>query len=279
MKIFIVILSGLLLCWALLGCTPEPPEAGFSATPTKGEVPLEVQFTDQSVGEIEQWEWDINNDGVVDSTLQDPLHIYYEAGTYSVSLTVSNSGGSDYETKIAYLRCTPEPPNAGFSAMPIEGEVPLKVQFTDQSVGEVDQWQWDFDNDGVVDSVLQNPRYIYNEPGIYTVGLTVSNSGGSDYEKKIDFVESFSPCEVAFIAEPTEVVGVKDIQFTDLSQGNITSWSWDFDSDGVVDSAERNPTHAYTRNGNYTVTLTIKGPNCELTLTKDRYINVGGCGG
>ncbi|MFC2042269.1 PKD domain-containing protein [Chloroflexota bacterium] len=107
----------------------------------------------------------------------------------------------------------------------------------------------------------------------------MDNSSGSDYKTRVDFVEVILPCVADFVAEPTAVVGVKDIQFTDLSQGNITSWSWDFDSDGVVDSREQNPIHSYTRNGDYTVTLTIKGPNCELTVTKDHYIHVGGCGG
>ena len=177
------------------------------------------------------------------------------------------------------LGCKPEPPDADFSVTPTKGEVPLEVQFTDQSVGEIDEWQWDFDSDGLVDSTLQNPRYIYNEAGTYSVLLTVSNSGGSDYESKINYLEFFLPCKVDFIAETTEVQGVKDIKFADLSQGNITGWSWDFDNDGVVDSTEQNPTYSYTRNGDYTVTLTITGPSCELSITKYRYIHVSGCGG
>ena len=148
----------------------------------------------------------------------------------------------------ALLGCKPEPPEADFTAMPREGEVPLEVQFTDQSVGEIDEWRWDFDNDGVVDSTLQNPRYIYNEAGAYSVKLTVSNSGGSDDVTKMSYIELFLPCKIDFIAETTEVVGVKDIKFTDLSRGNITSWSWDFDNDGVIDSTEQNPIHSYRRN-------------------------------
>jgi PKD repeat protein len=179
----------------------------------------------------------------------------------------------------AFIGCKPEPPNAEFAATPTQGEVPIEVQFTDQSVGAIDEWQWDFDNDGVVDSTLQNPRHIYNEAGTYSVLLTVGNSGGSDRETKIGYLEFFLPCKVDFMADNTEVVGVTYIEFTDLSQGNITSWSWDFDNDGVVDSTERNPTHSYTRNGDYTVTLTITGPHCELSITKERYIHVGGCGG
>ena len=131
----------------------------------------------------------------------------------------------------------------------------------------------------MVDSTLQNPRHIYNEAGTYSVSLTVTNSGGSDYETKIGYLEFTLPCKIDFIAEPTEVVGVTEIKFADLSQGKVTSWAWDFDSDGVIDSTVQNPTHSYTRNGDYTVTLTIKGPHCELSMTRDRYIHVGGCGG
>ena len=179
----------------------------------------------------------------------------------------------------ALLGCKAEPPEADFTATPTEGEVPLEVQFADQSVGEIDEWQWDFDNDRVVDSILQNPQYIYNEAGTYSVSLTVSNSGGSDYETKIGYLEFTLPCKIDFIAKPTEVVGVTEIKFTDLSQGKVTSWAWDFDNDGVTDSTEQNPTHSYTRNGDYTVTLTITGPHCELSITKNHYIIVRGCGG
>lgn len=179
----------------------------------------------------------------------------------------------------ALAGCKELPPEANFTTAPTEGVAPLEIQFSDQSVGEIDAWNWDFDNDGVVDSVLQNPRYTYTEPGTYTVSLTVENSGGSDYKTKINYLRVTSPCKVDFIAEPTEVTGITEIKFTDLSTGKVTSWAWDFDNDGIIDSAEQNPTHSYTRNGDYAVTLTITGPDCKLSITKDSYIHVSGCGG
>ena len=130
-----------------------------------------------------------------------------------------------------------------------------------------------------MDSVLQNPRYTYTKPGIYTVKLTVENSGGSDDKTKINYLRVTPPCKVDFMAEPTEVTGIKEIKFTDLSTGKIASWAWDFDNDGVIDSTEQNPTHSYTRNGDYTITLTIIGADCNLSITKDSYIHVSGCGG
>jgi len=80
-----------------------PPEANFMASPTSGSVPLEVQFSDQSVGEISDWAWDFDNDGTVDSTEQNPTYTYENAGSYTVSLTVTHTDLSDTETKIDYI--------------------------------------------------------------------------------------------------------------------------------------------------------------------------------
>ncbi|MDG3547182.1 PKD domain-containing protein [Methanobacterium formicicum] len=51
---------------------------------------------------------------------------------------------------------------------------PLTVQFTDQSLGLITGWAWDFDGDGVTDSTQQNPTHIYTKPGTYPVTLTVT---------------------------------------------------------------------------------------------------------
>ncbi|RKY16961.1 MAG: hypothetical protein DRP63_04520, partial [Planctomycetota bacterium] len=70
---------------------------------------------------------------------------------------------------------TPAPPKADFQANPAYGTAPLTVNFTDKSTGNPTSWEWDFDNDGSVDSTQQNPTYTYSNPGWYTVKLTVSD--------------------------------------------------------------------------------------------------------
>jgi len=67
------------------------------------------------------------------------------------------------------------PPRADFEANPTQGTAPLTVTFTDKSTGSPISWEWDFDNDGTVDSTQQNPTYTYNSAGWYSVKLTVSN--------------------------------------------------------------------------------------------------------
>ncbi|EKQ50463.1 MAG: PDK repeat-containing protein, partial [Methanobacterium sp. Maddingley MBC34] len=64
------------------------------------------------------------------------------------------------------------------------------------------------------------------------------------------------------------------VQFTDTSTGNITSWSWDFNGDGVTDSTEQNPTYTYNTSGTYTVTLTVTGPGGDNNITQIDYITV-----
>jgi PKD repeat protein len=83
------------------------PAAQFSATTVQGKVPLVVQFTDASVSTgTTSYRWDINNDGVVDYTVKNPVHIYQTAGTFTVKLTVTNTSGSDSETKTGYVTVT-----------------------------------------------------------------------------------------------------------------------------------------------------------------------------
>ena len=208
---------------------PVAPVAAFSVTPLSGNAPLAVQFTDQSTGMVTTYAWDFNNDGITDSTLQNPEYIYSTAGTYTVNLTVTNAGGSDSEAKTDYITVQvplPPPPVAAFSATPLSGNAPLAVQFTDQSTGTVTSYAWDFTNDGTVESTSQSPIYTYSAAGTYTVKLTVTNVGGSDSEVKTDYITVQVPLPpppvAAFSATPLSGNAPLAVQFTDQSTGTVT---------------------------------------------------------
>ena len=79
-------------------------------------------------------------------------------------------------------------PTANFTADPVSGWAPLTVQFTDATIGVVDSWEWDFNNDGTVDSNEKNPSYTYENAGSYTVTLKVSGPEGEDEKIKADFI-------------------------------------------------------------------------------------------
>lgn len=85
-----------------------PPTAAFVGTPTTGNAPLNVAFTDQSTGTVSSWAWDFGDGGT--STSQNPSHTYTAAGTYTVQLAVSGGAGSDSEVKTSYITVNPAPP-------------------------------------------------------------------------------------------------------------------------------------------------------------------------
>jgi PKD repeat protein len=85
--------------------TGDPPVAAFSGTPTTGTAPLTVNFTDNSAGNPTSWSWTFG-DGAT-STAQNPSHAYTQANTYTVSLTVTNAGGSHTLTRTGYVVVTP----------------------------------------------------------------------------------------------------------------------------------------------------------------------------
>jgi len=136
--------------------------ASFLADRTSGTTPLAVQFTDQShstaPGGITSWAWDFDNDGVIDSTLQHPQHVYTQCGVHSVALTVAD-GSNPPATFVRsdFVATDATVPGFTWALVGLGGT----VQFTDTSAPPATAWAWDLDGDQVVDSTLQNPQWSY----------------------------------------------------------------------------------------------------------------------
>jgi len=90
------------------GSTLIPPMADFSYSPSTGSAPLEVQFTNLSTGEIDDWNWDFG-DGTLSSSEQNPSHIYETVGAYTVTLVVTGPGGSNARTVTDAIAVTSGP--------------------------------------------------------------------------------------------------------------------------------------------------------------------------
>jgi C1A family cysteine protease len=93
------------LCIKAFTTADDIPHVGFSSNTTNGITPLTVQFADLSVKAL-SWEWDLNGDGIVDSTARNPTYTYNSQGNYNVSLKVSNAKGDDFEAKHSYITVT-----------------------------------------------------------------------------------------------------------------------------------------------------------------------------
>ncbi len=236
------------------------PVANFSGTPTSGNAPLDVTFTDQSTGSPTGWLWSFG-DGAT-STTQNPVHSYTTTGTFDVQLIAVNANGSDTLTRTGYINVgtAPQPPVAAFSGTPTSGTAPLSVTFTDQSSNSPTTWAWDFGDSQT--AATQNPVHVYNTAGTYTVTLIVSNTAGTDTATQTNYITvtgAATPPTAAFTATPqggyVPLSHRLQVIFTDQSTGTpaVSGWLWNF-GDGDT-SVVQNPAHVYTTAGTFIVSL------------------------
>jgi len=161
---------------------PPPPKAKFVAYPTYGTPPLQITFVDQSTNNPTSWEWDFGDDSAK-STEKSPTHIYRTRGSYPVKLKVTDAYGRSDSKSINNYITVGNAPVADFKASATSGDVPLTVQFTDQSANSPESRKWDFD-DGQT-STEKNPIHTFNVARVYAVTLTVTNKFGTDTHKTL----------------------------------------------------------------------------------------------
>jgi PKD repeat protein len=164
--------------------------------PLKGTAPLNVMFTDASVGKPIEWHWDFGDGYTGDGPRT--MHTYMTPGTYTVTLLVLDAqGGSDTATFNQAISVTANPfmpvmpmslPSfsADFTGGPQSGPAPLAVSFADLSKGEPKTWVWDF-GDGTT-SIDQNPVHIYSTPGTYTVTLKIAKDSSTGMKERKNYI-------------------------------------------------------------------------------------------
>jgi PKD repeat protein len=158
-------------------------------------------------------------------------------GDYSMEMVAGGRNG-----KVNCLsggeNATQQPVNlsAEFTAHPLSGDVPLVVWFTDLSTAEnttVSSWEWDFDDDGTIDSTDQNPSWTYTAEGIYTVSLTISDGDITDTETKVDYITVF-PAGSTIVEIGNITGGLLGVRAEILNKGtlDVTSLNWSIVLDG-----------------------------------------------
>jgi PKD repeat protein len=79
----------------------DDPIAEFSGSPTFGNAPLMVNFTNLSAGNPDSWSWAFGDGNT--SMDENPTHVYNNPGEYEVTLTASNDCGFSFKTMTTYI--------------------------------------------------------------------------------------------------------------------------------------------------------------------------------
>jgi PKD repeat protein len=219
---------------------------------------LKVLFMDASIGTPTSWVWHFG-DGSGAVTARNPSHTYAQAGTYTVTLSVTNAFGVSAGASQFVTVSLGTAPQADFSFQ----SSGLNVAFLDASTGSPKIWTWDFgDNTSDASNSKQNPQHSYKAAGTYSVTLTASNDAGSTSKTKLVTVSQGDPPVADFTFQATGL----NVVFADQSTGGPTSWSWDLGDGGT--SSQRNPSHTYAKAGTYAVVLTASNAAGAGSKTK-----------
>ncbi len=238
----------------------QKPIVAIDSLPRTGCNPLTIQPRPNVVvsDPVVSYLWNFGNG--VTSTQQFPTYTYTQAGNYDVSLTITTANGcTETVTMVRGVRVGNKP-KAGFTLQPPVVCVEQGIKFVDTSLGDVDQWLWNFGNTDFVTD--QNPLWYFG-PGYVNVTLTVWSNTCPD---------SIHLDSVAFVKPPFSSFDFVNScsekytkRFTDKSL-QAQSYFWKF-GDGNT-STQKDPVHTYSTPGSYLVELTVFNDSCQHTSRK-----------
>jgi len=226
------------------------PTAAFGANVAG----LAATFTNTSINAV-SYLWNFG-DGSNTGTATNPGHNYAADGVYTVTLTATNACGTSTSTQTVSIVT---PPTADFATNHTTGCGPLTVPFTNLSSSNATSFQWEFPGGDPATSTAANPVVTYTMPGLYSVTLNAFNSAGNNTFQQTNFITVLPLPTASF----TAIMDGLEASFIKNSE-NSDSFFWNFgdpDAGGDNTSMEANPTHTYTRDGEYMVTLTVSN-NC-----------------
>ncbi|MCX6646461.1 MAG: PKD domain-containing protein [bacterium] len=267
----------------------DPVAKGVTTTPTVivGET-VHVQDNgsyDPDGGTIDNYEWDVNEDGITDYTGTSADFTYSTTGTKYINLTVTdNEGAKDDLTDDpgdALIEVNvippPVPPVAVGTASKYEAYTGEDITFDgtgsyDPNGGSIVLYEWDFDGDGIFE-VYDAPTiaHSFDTPGVYMVDLRVTNDAllsdtlGLPTDERLEITINAAPQEptACYTYEPDIAIPCQDITF-DAScstdpDGDIVSYEWDINCDGTIEFTSDSPiaVFPYTQVGDFCVRLVV----------------------
>lgn len=271
------------VCVGLSGCISEnkPPIVTISAEPITGFQPLHVSFTidaSDEDGTVESYRTEFGDGNISYETT--PTHMY-SAGTYLVTVTVTDDKGAETSDTITIIVENIVPTASAYASV-ITGKAPLTVPFSgsgNDSDGTIVSYNWNF-GDGETSSE-QNPTHVFQNSGNYTVTLEVTdNSGGTATDTVLIISSDNEPPKASTHADVTGGMGPLTVHFTGSgtdSDGYIVSYHWEFTdasnplgNDDVSTSDQQNPTHTFHYYNPTSFIGLDRGFDAVLTVTDDK---------
>ena len=256
----------------------QPPVPAFSYTPLEPEagelITFDASSSYDSDGELDQIWWDFGDgDSAIGAIVQ---HRFSASGEHTITVTVSDQDGdvTALESRI-FVAQAQTTPTAAFTwaavsekgtrlqrALRAGDSILLDAMDSFDPNGNVVEYSWDIQSDGVFDRTTAEPRLVIDPlpAGTWPVTLRiVDNDGATDAIMRVLSIEELKPPIASFELSPATPAVGDPIRFVDTSiavDGTLASWEWDFGNGHT--SREREPSLRYEEAGLYDVTLTVR---------------------
>lgn len=260
-----------------LGCTATQtrqvkvfgPVADFK--PVSANVCLSdgtVTFNDLSKSDgtnaVEKRVWSFG-DGSSDSANTSSFeHKYTAVGNYAVKLRVTDAFGCiDSITKASAVLIAQ--PRAKFYSPDTLSCTGKPIAFINQSSGSDLRYEWNFGDSK--SSEIKSPSHQYEQVGVYSVGLKVTDQYGcTDMVTKEKYINISMPQARFSVSDSVGTCPPLLVRFTNAAT-QYTSLEWDFGNGNT--STLENPSHYYTTAGVFYAKLLVTGPGgCADSITK-----------
>ncbi|MBO0879066.1 MAG: PKD domain-containing protein, partial [Mycobacterium sp.] len=197
-----------------------PPTASFADSENGLTASFDASGSSDPDGSIAAYAWDFGDGGTGNG--QSPNHTYGAAGTYSVTLTVTdNEGATDSVTHDVTVSA---PPNQAPTASFTHSENGLTAAFdasgSSDPDGTIASYAWDFGDGGTGNG--QSPNHTYGAAGAYSVTLTVTDNDGATDSVTHDVTASTAFAADAFTRSVTGGWGSADIGGAWTRNGSAT---------------------------------------------------------
>jgi len=259
-----------------------PPIAAFSATPTLGCSPLQVQFTDLSQNNPTSYAWDIDNNGTTDYTTQNPLHIYSIPGTYSVKLTVTSGSGTNSATMTNMITVNQSPTAIGRGTFSACQGLQQVLGPTIAPTGGLPPYTYSWSpSTGLSNAFTLNPTLQIDFTNQRIYALTITDQRGCS----ITVRDTVNPNPVMIVsagADRTECSGaLVTLGGNPTAVGGTMPYTYAWSPTvGLSSSVIANPTFVIRQNQIYVVTVTdargcVKYDTVNISMHPELTVNAG----
>ncbi|MFM9919167.1 PKD domain-containing protein [Lacisediminihabitans sp. H27-G8] len=246
------------------------PTAAFTTTATDLAVAVNGSGSTDTDGTVASYAWDFGDGATASGSTAN--HTFAAAGTYTISLTVTDDkGATGMVTHPVSVLAANVPPVAAFGSTTTNLSAAFDASASTDSDGTIVSYAWDFGDSKTGTGV--SPTHVYTLPGSYVASLTVTdNRGGtSTVTHSVTVTAPNVAPMAAFTSTATNLTVATDATSSTDSDGSIVSYAWDFGDSSTASGVTAS--HTYAAPGTFTIALTVTD-NSGATNTVSHSVTV-----